>query len=309
MEVHAESNETLQFLVEDYLSDCAARNLSKSTTRLYGFALNRFLQFSGPLPPAAVTERTLRRFIFDMQSDGLSARTVHHYSLIVCFFLKYIHLEGFIPANPAADFTLPRKGKRLPKFLNETQAQALLDSCPDWTWPGKRDKTAIFLLIGTGLRLAELLSLDLSSLDLETGYIQVVGKGNKERRIACSDDVLGALGAWLALRGKVLSGRAQNALFVSRGYGRMGKSFGQSVRRAGDLAGFHCTPHMLRHTFSTQFILAGGDSMILKEILGHSNLAITQIYVHLAQRDFHEAVNRYSVTKRLRFDSRQMQLL
>lgn len=310
MEVYApESDETLAYLVDDYLSDCAARNLSKATTRLYQFALNRFLRFSGALPPAAVTERTLRRFIFDMQSDGLSARTVRHYALIVCFFLKYIHREGFIVSNPAADFTLPREGRRLPHFLNEEQSQALLDACPDWTWFGLRDKTAIFLLLGTGLRFAEMLALDLSDVDLATGEVRVIGKGNKERSVSMDDDVIAALKLWLDTRYRILGGRPQSALFISRSGGRMGKTFGQSVKAIGKRAGFYCTPHVCRHTYATNWIRGGGDSVTLKEMLGHSHISITEGYIHLARKDFKQAANQYSITRKLRFDSRQMSLL
>src|SRR5665811_833313 len=140
-------------LIADYLATCAARNLSRNTTKLYEIALNRFADFAGSIDPAEITPRMLRRYIFDLQNAGLKDSTVHHYFLILGFFFGSLKRDGFLSADPAADVSMPRKGKRLPRFLNESQAQALLDACPDWTWKGKRDKTAMYLLLGTAYGL------------------------------------------------------------------------------------------------------------------------------------------------------------
>ena len=149
----------------------------------------------------------------------------------------------------------------------------------------------MFFLLGTGLRLSEMLSLNIADMDLESGAVQVIGKGNKERHVSMDDDVIEAIKIWLSTRWRVLGGRSQEAVFISRSGGRMGKTFGQNVKEAGRRAGFYCTPHVLRHSFSTQFILAGGDSTVLKDILGHPNICITEQYVHLAKKDFRKAVD------------------
>jgi integrase/recombinase XerD len=293
-------------LIEDFLASCAARNLSQESTKLYRIALTRFHSFAGS-DMGVIDERLLRRYIFEMQSAGLSPTSVHHYFRVVKILLAYALEAGAVASNPAALLPMPRKGKRLPKALSENQAQALLDACPDWTWNGRRDKAAIFLLLGTGLRLSELLSLNIHDLNLEDGCLHTIGKGDKERTVPMDDDVVEVMKDWLGLRMNVLGSKAQRSLFISRSCGRMGKTFGQAVKQAGAQAGFHCTPHVCRHTFSTEWIRSGGDVMVLSQILGHSSISTTNIYIHLAQKDFREAANRCSITKRLRFDSRQMQ--
>ncbi len=295
-------------LMEDYLAACAAKNLSGESVKLYRIALDRFLRFVPSSDIASIDERLLRRYIFSMQSSGLSSSTVHDYYGAVQSLLKYSASAGVISNNPAAAVQKPKKSHRLPTVLSEAQSQALLDACPDWSWKGKRDKTAIFLLLGSGLRLSELLSLNLYDIDHD-GFLRVIGKGDKERSVPIEDNVIKVLQDWMGVRAHVLNGKPHEALFINRQRGRMGKAFGQSVREIGKRAGFHCTPHALRHTFATDWIRGGGDSTTLRDILGHSNISITEKYISLAQKDFRQAASQYSITRKLRFGSRQMSLI
>lgn len=293
-------------LVDDYLAACAARNLSIESIKLYRHGLNRFIAF-GDVPASEIEPRYLRRFIFSMQSDGLSSSTVRDYFGHVKSFLGFLHDEHLISANPASKVPQPRKAKKLPRVLSDTQAQALLDTCPDYSWTGRRDKTAIFLLLGSGIRLAEILRLDLDDINPDAGELHVVGKGSKERTVSVDEDVVSVILGWLPIRLQVLNGKPTNALFVNRSKRRMGKSFGQTVKNYARSAGFFCTPHTCRHSYATDWIRNGGDLQRLKIQLGHSHISMTEKYVHLARKDFQDAANQYSITKRLRFDSRQMQ--
>ena len=294
-------------LIDDFLAAGAAKGLSKKSLRKYQIALTRFLDFyAGPL--AAIDNRLLRRYIFDLQSSGLSAATVHDYFGILRIFGGYLVAEGVIDNDPIRDIPAPRKGKRLPKVLSEAQSQSLLDACPDWTWYGRRDRAAIFLLLGSGLRLSELLSLNLYDVDLESAFLRVIGKGDKERRVPLDNNVIASLREWLSLRERVLAGQPQNALFINRSRKRMGDIFADSVKENAQIAGFYCTPHILRHTFATNWIRNGGDSTTLRDILGHSHISITEQYIHLARMDFVKAANRYSITTRLRHECCQLQL-
>ncbi|MHB9053552.1 MAG: tyrosine-type recombinase/integrase [Thermoleophilia bacterium] len=306
METALKVSPALPDLIEDYLAACSARNLSINSVKLYRIALLRFADFY-PGDLDVIDARLLRRYIFELQSQGLSSATVHHYFRAVHTFLGFLLEEGVLAVNPAQGLQMPKINRRLPEVLSEAQSQALLDACPDWTWTGRRDKAAIFLLLGSGLRLHEMLSLNLYDLDLDGGFLRVVGKGRKERNVPIEDNLIETMCFWIELRRKVLNGRPQDALFISRSGSRMGKTFGQAISRAAGKAGFHCTPHVLRHTFATEMLRNGSDVKYVKDILGHSNIAITEIYLHLSGGDLKEAVDRYSITRRLRFDSRQMQ--
>ncbi len=294
-------------LVDDYLAFCAAKNLSRETLKTYRHGLDKFLMFAnGPI--VEIDSRTLRRFIFGMQTT-LSPSSVRDYFGHLRGFFRYLEIEGIVSDNPAAGVALPRKGKKVPRVLTEAQAQQLLDACPDYEWTGLRNKTAIYLLLGSGIRLAELLAVDLGDINYDSGEIRIAGKGSRERIVNVDTDVIEVLRQWLVIRSKVLGGRIQEALFVNVKYGRMGRCFGIAVKRYAENAGFICTPHTCRHTYATNWIRNGGDIQRLKIQLGHSDLSMTEKYIHLARQDFQEAANQFSITRQLRFDSRQMQLL
>ena len=290
----------------DFLSSCAARNLSRHSVAVYRIAIERFIKTAGCLQPSEIDERLLRQYIFHLRASGLSPASVNHYFRIVKIFFRHLYTAGMIPQNPAAEMPTPKKPKRRKRAISEKQAQALLDICPDYTWMGLRDKVAIFLILGSGLRRAELLGLDVGDVILEKCEVYVTGKGSKERIASIDDNVPQALKAWLGVRERVLADRPQDALFLNRNRRRMGDYFGIVVKRHARDCGFFCTPHMLRHTYATEWIRRGGDLQRLKEQLGHSDISITEEYVHLAREDFKRAADSYSITNSLRFDGRQM---
>lgn len=295
-------------LVDEFLASCGTRNLSPESIKLYRIALDRFLIYD-ICSVDMIDPRLIRKYIFSLQSSGLSPTSVRQYFIILKIFLGFLVEEGFISGNPALLVQAPKSAERIPQVLNENQAQALLDLCPDYSWTGKRDKTAIFLMLGSGIRLSELLSLNLFDVNMESGEVTVMGKGSRQRITSIDDDVTEALKFWIALREKVLAGRPQNALFINRSYGRLGKAFGQTVKQLAAQAGFDCTPHTLRHTHATALLRNGADIKYVKEQLGHSSLTTTEIYLHLANEDLKEVVSKCSITRRLRFDSRQMSLM
>ncbi len=307
MEAHAiEVYADISELIADYLSTCAARNLSPQTIRKYHFALDRFQKFYNE-DIRIIDAKLLRRYILHLRESGLTPRSVHDYYVCLRIFFNHLVGEGYLPASPSDSTPPPRYPKRLPNVLSLEQSQSLLDTIPDYSWIGQRDKTAVFLLLGSGLRLSEMLSLNIFDVDLTAGEIRVVGKGSKERIVPIDSDVCLILKGWQGLRNRL--GCKGEALFVNRYKQRMANKFGLDVKRYANDAGFFCTPHVLRHTFATNWIRSGGDIQRLKDILGHSHISMTEKYIHLARKDFREAVNKYSITKQLRFDSRQMSLM
>lgn len=191
--------------------------------------------------------------------------------------------EGRRSDNPAADVTPPKPERRLPKVLSEDDIAKLLRT----RLSGRsdmlrlRDVAMFELLYAAGIRRAELVSLDLSDVDLERRRMRVIGKGNKERIALFNRAAAGAIRAYLALRPR----SSDNALFLSeRGTRLSHNQAGKTFRLYADLSGIkqHATPHVMRHSFATHLLENGADLMTIKELLGHESLATTQIYTNVS---------------------------
>ncbi|MDE0679490.1 MAG: tyrosine recombinase XerC [Gammaproteobacteria bacterium] len=224
----------------------------------------------------------LRRFAARAHRRGLAPRTVQRRLAGARSFFNYLESEGAISRNPARGVKAPRPPRSLPQTLDLDQVTRLLD-IPDRDTVACRDRAMLELIYSSGLRLAELASLDLGGVDLREGQIRVTGKGRKTRILPVGRKAIDALKAWLRRRGE-LAAPGETALFVGVRGRRIAASSVQArlnywARRAG-LPG-QVYPHMLRHSFATHMLESSGDLRAVQELLGHADISTTQVYTHL----------------------------
>jgi integrase/recombinase XerC len=202
-------------------------------------------------------------------------------------FYRYLLQEGLVFTSPAATTSSPKLDKRLPSFLTLEEARRLLEA-PDVSTPqGQRDRALLELLYASGLRVSELVKLNLEQINLDTREIRVWGKGSKERVVLMGKPAAGALATYINEgRPKLLGGKRSSTLFVNRYGGRLPERRVQRIlekytRIAGMAKRVH--PHMLRHTFATHLLDGGADLRVVQELLGHAALSSTQIYTHVTK--------------------------
>jgi len=223
----------------------------------------------------------LRRLVAGQHLRGQSGRSLARLLSAVRGLYRYLLREGRCQHDPAAGLSPPKGERRLPRTLDADRAQQLLDGAVEDDFIARRDQAILELFYSSGLRLGELVGLDLDCLDLGAGLVRVRGKGNKVRELPVGSKARQALEDWLALR--TLARPADAALFVSRQGRRLSPRAVQlRVRQAGVRElGQHLHPHMLRHSFASHLLESSQDLRAVQELLGHADIATTQIYTHL----------------------------
>jgi integrase/recombinase XerC len=199
-------------------------------------------------------------------------------------FYKFLLREHIIEMNPAELIAIPKKDKLLPGFLNVDETFGLIEQPEGDTFLSLRDRTMLELFYASGLRVSELVGLDIENIDINIGYVRVIGKGRKERVVPVNKKAIDVIGHYLKERMVFLQGRAETgALFLNK-YGRRitRRAVGMIVRKYMVKSGInkHISPHSLRHTFATHLLDAGADLRFIQELLGHSSISTTQVYTH-----------------------------
>jgi integrase/recombinase XerC len=283
--------------VDDFLAELATqRRMSPHTVTAYTRDLARLAELAGGTELPALTSHDVRHFVGRLHASGLAPTSIARTLSAWRSFFQWLSDRGQAKANPVVGVRGPRRPKRLPKALSADQAVTLAASTPDDTLLAQRDHALVELLYSSGLRLSELTSLDwrhfaaqgtqpasVSWVDLEGAEATVRGKGSKTRTVPIGAPALEALRRWLAVRSSIQR-CDERALFVSaRGERLAPRSvqarLGQLARRLG--LGVHVHPHMLRHSFASHLLQSSGDLRAVQELLGHANIATTQIYTQL----------------------------
>ncbi len=266
------------------------RNASHYTVRNYKTDLLGFFQFlrtKGIGSLKEVDRHTLRDYLSYLMEQGFVKASIARKLSAIRSFYRYLLREGVVSASPVVTTSSPKLDKRLPSFLTIEEVERLLKA-PDLSTPqGQRDRALIELLYASGLRVSELVSLNLGQINLDTNEIRVWGKGSKERVVLMGEPAAEALRHYLSQgRPKLLAEKRSNALFLNR-YGqrlmerRVQRILQEYAKRAGLNKRVH--PHMLRHTFATHLLDGGADLRVVQELLGHARLSSTQIYTHVTK--------------------------
>jgi integrase/recombinase XerD len=285
---------TFEQLMLDFLAYLEfERGLSRNTLEAYRSDLLQFGRFLSERSGDALTATgadvsdfltTLARGNEDR--PGASAATLHRKAACLRSFYRHLRRENLLDSDPTAALSSPRRGKRLPEVLTRGEVQALLQS-PKGTDPAAlRDRALLEVMYACGLRASEVIGLEVSDVDLDEGLLRARGKGSKERIVPVGRAAVGAIRAYLS-RGRpaLVRMNPERALFVNfRGQALTRQGLYKIVRRHASTVGLaeRMSPHTLRHTFATHLLSGGCDLRSVQEMLGHADVATTQLYTHLS---------------------------
>jgi integrase/recombinase XerC len=264
------------------------RNASAHTVAAYESDLSQFLAFaaeerdrSDALEPKHLDLDLIRGFLAELYRQGQARASVARKVSALRTFVRYLRREGWIDSDPAALAVAPKREQKVPAHLSVDEMSQLLDA-PDASTPlGRRDRAILELFYASGIRLSELVALDLEDVDLPGRMVRVMGKGRKERIVPFNQKAAAAIRAWLKDRVALARG---DALFVNARGGRLtGRSVQRLVARyvSSCSTRFGISPHALRHSFATHLLQAGADLRAIQELLGHVSLSTTQRYTHV----------------------------
>jgi integrase/recombinase XerD len=299
----------MNVLVEDFLQYLRhERGQAEHTQRTYAALLNKFLAWAGKQNLTDWKQVELKHLMGFLQHERarpletepkestrrLSSESVYLEIAALRAFYRFAENEKLLPSNVAENLSLPRRWKRLPKALTNAEIEKLLAPEVPETPGSLCDQAVLELAYASGLRLSELRNLRLEQLHLEAGFINVIGKGNKERVVPVGTKAVGALDRFIEVgRPKLVTPRSPANVFLTK----RGTPFAQvtlwlrikrRVRRAGVTR--NVTPHMLRHSFATHLLEHGADLRVIQELLGHANISTTEVYTHVTGnrlRDIH----------------------
>lgn len=299
----------MKTLVEDFLQYLRhERGQAEHTQKTYAGLLSQFVTWAGKQNLTDWKQVELKHLMAFLQHERarpletepkgstrrLSSESVYLEIAALRAFYRFAENERLLPANVAEHLSLPRRWKRLPKALTDAEMEKLLAPETPETPQSLCDQAVLELAYACGLRLSELRNLRLEQLHLEAGFINVIGKGNKERVVPVGSKAVGALNRFIeAGRPKLVTPRSPANVFLTK----RGTPFAQvtlwlrikrRVRRAG--VSRNVTPHMLRHSFATHLLEHGADLRVIQELLGHANISTTEVYTHVTGnrlRDIH----------------------
>lgn len=269
-----------QLAITDFIAHlCNERQLSPHTQSNYQRDLNQFASFcrqQGQSSPATAHSSDVRQWIASRHRQGSSSASLQRALSAIRSFYRFLQVP-----NPATGISAPRGSRPLPKAVDADQLQKFLD-VPGDDWLSVRDRAMLELFYSSGLRLAELVSLDLGDIDFADALVTVTGKGRKTRSVPIGRHAIQALQSWLQLRDDQAS--SDRALFLSRRGQRISpRTVQQRLRKYSLQQGLEQAvhPHMLRHSFASHLLESSGDLRAVQELLGHANISTTQVYTHL----------------------------
>lgn len=278
--------------VDQYLSYVSVeKGLSKNTLAAYAHDIGAFVAYLAKARNrqdlADIGREDVLDYLSVLRSRGQAATSIARRISTLRGFFRFMLAEGEIAEDPLAPLQNPPPALRLPKTLPETEVIALLNLHKGDTLRAIRDDAMIELLYATGLRVSELVGLQVRSLNMESGYLIAQGKGEKERVVPIGQWAKEKVVRYLhEIRMKLLKGRDSPSLFVTaQGHGMSRQIFWRHLKRYARMAGItrRLTPHMLRHSFATHLLERGADLRSVQMMLGHADLATTQIYTHVTR--------------------------
>lgn len=268
------------------------KQASSHTVKSYREDISQALNYleeqqGGAMVIDRISPRALRGWMAWLQERGYARSTMSRRLSAVRAWFRFMRRRGIIGSNPADGLRGPRKERKLPKFLPREEMGGLLSAIPDLSGLDSRDRALFETAYSAGVRVSELVGLNLADIDLNDGLAVVRGKGKRERLVMLGPPAVAAVRLWLEERTRRLKTKSGDALFLNKNGTRLTD---RSVRRllhqrlAGAGLRQDMTPHSLRHSFATHMLDSGADIRSVQELLGHRSLATTQIYTHLTTR-------------------------
>jgi len=283
-------------MLQDYLNYLSVeRGLSKNTLESYARDLRQYLQYlkeKKNIEIKETTQATVIGYLLQLQAKGKATATLSRSLAAIKSYYHFLFREAKIERDPTINLDAPKQEKRLPRVLSVEDVSNLLEQ-PDLKTPaGIRDRAMLEVLYATGLRVSELVSLKISDLNLEMGYIKCFGKGSKERIVPLGSVASKYVKHYLEHARKFLaSSLNEDTLFLNhhghrltrQGFWKIIKKYAESINLENDI-----TPHTLRHSFATHLLENGADLRSVQEMLGHADISTTQIYTHLTKSKIKE---------------------
>lgn len=276
-------------LLDEFLNYLSVeRGLSKNTIASYRTDLVSFLNYleSGGFDNIEKIKRDdITRYLLHLKDKGLSGNSVSRALVAIKMFYKFLAEERFIKDDVAGILESPKLIRPLPNVLNVAEVEKLLQAPDIRSWMGIRDRAALELLYATGMRVSEIVDLTTSTLNLDVGFIKCRGKGDKERIVPIGAHAKSSIERYMQkVRPSLLKKREDSHLFITRlGKKVSRQSFWKMIKKYAHIARIkkEITPHTLRHSFATHLLERGADLRVVQEMLGHSDIATTQIYTHI----------------------------
>lgn len=289
--------EDYQDLFIDYL--ISERGYSKNTIDSYSRELLRFIEFisSRVSDIRDVIQTHIVEYLKHLEGLSLSKRSQHHNMVVVRQFFKFLLRERYISSNPASLIDIPKVRMSLPEYLTIEEVEKLL-SMPDINDRfGIRDAAILEVMYSSGLRASELCNLRIDDVNLEAGFIRVLGKGSKERLVPIGQRAIEKIKNYLnSARGLFIKGGTTDLLFLNKNGKKLSRiGLWKILKHYSKLAGIKkdIYPHILRHSFASHLIQNGADLRAVQEMLGHSDISTTQIYTHLDTKRIVEIYKKY----------------
>jgi integrase/recombinase XerD len=281
----------LEYLsIEKGLSINTVQSYSRDLTKLFLFFKKEKISWK------SAKEQDLVKFIHHMSLSGLSARSLARLISSMKSFYRFLILDGVLKKNPANNLTSPKSWLSLPKFLTVKEVEALLSQPKEDETRGIRDKAMLELLYATGLRVSELVSLRMSDLNLEDGFLICRGKGDKERIVPLGASANTAINRYLEESRPSFLLRESDFIFLTyRGQPFTRQGFWKVLRKYAADAKLEdkISPHVLRHSFATHLLERGADLRSVQLMLGHSQITTTQIYTHVSRKQLRHLYEKY----------------
>lgn len=269
----------------NYLS--VDKGLALNSIRSYERDLDAYLYFLKVDNPGEAAAVDIAAFLSSLSERGISPASAARSLAAIRGFHKYLITDGLAQHDPTTNLETPRGWKRLPKTLSAADVEALLKQPDNSSRISLRDKAMLELLYATGLRVSELIGLRVQDVNLERGFLLVMGKGSKERVVPMGDAAIRAVEEYLAdARQRLLQGKESGLLFISQQRkGMTRQTFWERIKFYAAKAGIpqNVSPHTLRHSFATHLLDNGADLRSVQAMLGHSDVSTTQIYTHVSR--------------------------
>ena len=266
--------------------------MSPNTVTSYCHDVSGLLEFCGK-EPAAIGPEDIRAYLGKVSADGLSKRSSARLVSSLRSFFDWCVQEGEIKDNPCDRVDAPKLGKYLPSVLSLQEVEAILESVDMRKASGKRDRAILEVLYGCGLRVSEAAGLRISHIHLDEGFVDVVGKGDKQRLVPLGEPAADAIRAYLEDRPTPASRAVEDILFLNKFGKPLSRiSIFKMVKEQAMAAGVQkeISPHTFRHSFATHLIENGADLRIVQEMLGHESILTTELYTHIDTSTWHENV-------------------